>query len=119
MLEPSAESMRQAENAYIKIPEKDPGKRVSNPNATTGDPCHGCPDRDTPLCNNEHCLIEDPEDEKGHWKRMAYEFRNYPSTMGRFDFHLCEAILRADLANTEKLKKAFPELVRLLQETDL
>lgn len=53
------------------------------------------------------------------WRSIATEFRHVPGTMGDFHFHLCEAIVRADLANTERLKKAYPELVHWLQEVDL
>jgi hypothetical protein len=56
---------------------------------------------------------------EAHWRRIATEFRHAPSTMGSFHFHLCEAIVRADLAETERLKKAYPELVHWIQDVDM
>lgn len=58
-------------------------------------------------------------EENKKWKQVAYEFRHAAGTMGGFHFHLCEAIVRADLAETAKLRKVYPELVHWIQEEDL
>ena len=57
--------------------------------------------------------------ENEYWKQIAKEFRHWEGSMGSFHYHLCEAIVRADLANTQKLRGAYPELVHWIQEEDL
>jgi hypothetical protein len=53
--------------------------------------------------------------ERQDWKHIAEEFDRYPGTMGKFHFHLCHAIQVADIAGTERLRKAYPELVALIR----
>lgn len=53
--------------------------------------------------------------ERTDWKGLAREFREYPGSMGKFHRHLCEAIVLADLAGLERLRKAYPELVEELK----
>jgi hypothetical protein len=101
------------------VEDPKPEKRLVNPNATAEDPCHGCPDRNTEKCDNVFCLVGDENDEAMKWRRIAYEFRHVPATMGSCYFHLCEAIVRADLQNSAKLKAAYPQLVHWLQDVDL
>ncbi len=96
-----------------------PEKRLVNPNATAEEPCHGCPDRNTEKCDSEFCLVGDENDDAMKWRRIAYEFRHVPATMGDFFFHLCEAIVRADLANSAILRAAYPQLVHWIQDVDL
>lgn len=54
-----------------------------------------------------------------NWQRIAREFREYPATMGSFHFHLCECITLADLENTARLKKAYPELVSAMDSYEV
>lgn len=53
--------------------------------------------------------------ERTDWKRLAWEYEKYPGTMAPFHRHLCEAIARADLAGLERLRRAYPELVKLIK----
>lgn len=50
-----------------------------------------------------------------NWQRIAIEYRCYPATMGAFHRTLCEAIMKADIKNTAKLRLAYPELVKYLK----
>lgn len=45
------------------------------------------------------------------WLRIAREYFNYPGSMGHFFHLLCQAIQIADLENTARFRKGFPELV--------
>lgn len=49
------------------------------------------------------------------WANIAREYKEYPGTMGRVHFHLCEAIMYADIGYLERLRIAFPELVEELK----
>lgn len=50
------------------------------------------------------------------WQRIAWEFRLYRGTMSSFYRTLCEAIMIADIDNTNRLSKAYPELVKELRK---
>lgn len=49
-----------------------------------------------------------------NWARIAYEFDRFPGSLGAFHFHLCNAIIRADKMNLEKLRKEYPELIKAM-----
>lgn len=49
------------------------------------------------------------------WERIAWEYRHARATMSSFYCSLCAAIVIADLENTARLRKAFPELVNELK----
>jgi len=54
------------------------------------------------------------------WAEIANEWFTHDGSMGSFYWHLCKAITVADRANTERLRKAFPELVAYIKgEKDL
>lgn len=53
-----------------------------------------------------------------NWKRIAQYFRQVPGSLGAFHRYLCEAIIRADLENLERLRELYPELVHELKEVD-
>ena len=53
------------------------------------------------------------------WVGIAREFLHYKGTMSSFYRALCEAIIRADTDNLERLKRGFPELCKLLKDGDL
>ena len=52
---------------------------------------------------------------KDRWDRIAWEYFYAPGTMGNFHFQLCELIQHADLMNTARLSKGFPELVQYIK----
>ena len=49
------------------------------------------------------------------WANIAREYKHYPGSMGRVHRALCEAIMYADLGYLERLRIAFPELVKELK----
>jgi len=50
------------------------------------------------------------------WHSIASEFFNAPGTMSPFYRRLCAAIQTADMDNTARLRKGFPELVKYVKE---
>jgi len=64
-------------------------------------------------------LFGEIQDNEPNWRIIACEFRHARDTMGSFYESLCETIVIADLANTAKLRAAYPDLVRWLQDVDL
>lgn len=50
------------------------------------------------------------------WHSIASEFFNAPGTMSPFYRRLCAAIQTADIDNTARLRKGFPELVEYVKE---
>lgn len=61
------------------------------------------------------CLRGQELHERTDWKGIAHEWDQHPGTMGRYHRALCEAIQYADTAGTERLSKAYPELVKLIK----
>lgn len=74
--------------------------------------CDMCPDANG-CYTKEHYLPPSPPSDK--WKRIAWEFHNARARMSSFYERLCLAIQIADMENTTRLRKAFPELVEALK----
>jgi hypothetical protein len=53
------------------------------------------------------------------WVGIAREYLHFRGSMSSFYRALCEAIIRADKDNLERLKKGFPELCKFLKDGDL
>lgn len=49
--------------------------------------------------------------EDAKWSQIAWEFFHDPGRMGGFYWTLCVSIQMADMENTTRLRKGFPELV--------
>lgn len=53
---------------------------------------------------------------KNRWQRIAWEYNNIsPRAQSSFYYRLCEMICVADMQNTARLRKAFPELVNIIK----
>lgn len=61
------------------------------------------------------CLRGQESRERTDWAGIAREWDQVPGTMGKFHRALCQAIQSADIAGTERLRRAYPELVKLIK----
>jgi hypothetical protein len=61
------------------------------------------------------CLRGEASHERTDWEGIAREWDQAPGSMGKFHRALCQAIQYADTAGIERLRKAYPELVKLIK----